>query len=261
MDAREEILAIAVRCGSIKTSNLLPLLSKKVTRQYASGILHKLVKEGKLVKIGATKSAFYVLPRDRERFGAGVKKRLINKNVKEHEVLAAVAGDLPHLSRAKENVRSIFEYAFSEMLNNAIEHSGSRFIEVEARTQDGAFVFVVNDFGVGAFRSVMKKKRLGSELEAIQDILKGKTTTSPQAHSGEGIFFTSKVGDIFILESFGYRLRVDNLIRDVFIEELHPSKRGTKVTFSLSPIPSGALMTPSKHIRAIRRNMRLIRQR
>ena len=77
----------------------------------------------------------------------------------------------------------------------------------------------------------MSKRGLKSELEAIQDLLKGKITTQPQSHSGEGIFFTSKAADVFILESFGLRLRIDNLIKDVFVEEIKPAKKGTKVIF------------------------------
>ncbi|MBI2442729.1 MAG: STAS-like domain-containing protein, partial [Candidatus Levybacteria bacterium] len=44
----------------------------------------------------------------------------------------------------------------------------------------------------------------------------------------------SKIADVFILESFQYRLRVDNIVKDIFIEELTPLKKGTKVTFTLS---------------------------
>ena len=52
--------------------------------------------------------------------------------------------------------------------------------------------FIVNDSGIGIFRNIMQKRNLKSELEAIQDLMKGKTTTMPESHSGEGIFFTSK---------------------------------------------------------------------
>lgn len=234
MNIHEEIIKIVSRGGKIKTADISGLLSKKVTRQYISGVLKGLVHAGKLIKIGSTQSAFYVLAGQINQFAGGVKKRLQNKGIKEHEVFADIEKQMPFISQAKENVQSDFEYAFSEMLNNAIEHSRSRFIEVEVRKERDALVFVVNDFGIGAFRSVMRKRKFRSEIEAIQDILKGKITTQPRTHSGEGIFFTSKAGDLFILESFGYRLRVDNIIHDVFIEELRPRKRGTRVTFSTS---------------------------
>jgi hypothetical protein len=43
---------------------------------------------------------------------------------------------------------------------------------------------------------------------------KGKTTTDPQRHTGEGIFFTSKVVDIFTIEANGLKWTIDNLRGD-----------------------------------------------
>jgi hypothetical protein len=74
---------------------------------------------------------------------------------------------------------------------------------------------------------------LALEKEALATF-KGKTTTQPQRHSGEGIFFTSKVGDVFVLESFRRRLRVDNRIADYFIDPTDRLKKGTRVFFSIS---------------------------
>ena len=79
----------------------------------------------------------------------------------------------------------------------------------------------------------MKKKNLKSEIEAIQDLLKGKTTTMPRTHSGEGIFFTSRAGDMFSLDSFGYILAVDNQMRDIAVRHTSATKRGTKVFFKI----------------------------
>jgi hypothetical protein len=97
-------------------------------------------------------------------------------------------------------------------------------------------IFIIDDFGIGAFRNVMKKRKLQSELEAIQDVLKGKVTTMPELHSGQGIFFTSRAGEEFILDSFGYRLIINNKIQDIFLQEIKGAKmkQGTKVTFKLS---------------------------
>jgi hypothetical protein len=79
----------------------------------------------------------------------------------------------------------------------------------------------------------MKKYKLKSEWESIQELLKGKTTTMPKSHSGEGIFFTSKVADIFTLDSYGYQLIVNNQIPDVFVQKIQKQEKGTKVTFQI----------------------------
>ena len=120
------------------------------------------------------------------------------------------------------------------MFNNAIEHSKSVRIGVEVSIPKKTLSFIIQDSGIGVFRNVMKQRGLKSELEAIQDILKGKTTTMPKSHSGEGIFFTSRAGDVFILDSFGYQLIVNNETPDVFVKTVKKIKRGTRVSFKIS---------------------------
>jgi anti-sigma regulatory factor (Ser/Thr protein kinase) len=129
---------------------------------------------------------------------------------------------------ALTNVR----YAFTEMLNNAIDHSGTVFIEIDFNVDSNSCSFVVRDTGIGVFANIMSKHGLTSEMEGIEDLLKGKQTTMPERHSGEGIFFTSKVADRFFLESHRKRLIVDNRIGDVFVEDRRFLK-GTRVTFEI----------------------------
>lgn len=231
---KETILHIAAKKTKFKTSDIVRGLRGKISRQFVSYEINKLVKEGKLIKGGATKSAFYAFPSHASLLGTKIHKRLVNVGLKEHEVFDDLKSQTTFIKDLRENVYSILAYAFSEMLNNAIEHSKSKYVEITAQKVGENISFIVDDFGIGVFKNVMKKRGLNSELEAIQDILKGKTTTQPQAHSGEGIFFTSKVADIFVLESFGYRLRIDNLIHDIFVEEVKPVKHGTNVTFIIS---------------------------
>ena len=190
------------------------------TRQYASQVLRAMGNAGEIVKFGSTRAAFYTLPEFVDEIGpSAVRRRLKNKSIKEHEVFDDLAAGFPVFRTAPENVRSITHYAFSEMLNNAIEHSRSKNIEVAIENEDDVIRFAVSDFGIGVFRNVMRQRRLGSELEAMQDLLKGKVTTDPKAHTGEGIFFTSKIADRFVLESFGYRMIVDNTIPDIFFRK------------------------------------------
>lgn len=79
----------------------------------------------------------------------------------------------------------------------------------------------------------MRKNNLKNELEAIQDLLKGKQTTAPQIHSGEGIFFTSKAADGFVIESSSKKLIFNNIIGDFFVQDIKGFK-GTKVIFVIS---------------------------
>lgn len=232
MKLQDLILQLALKAKRINTRDIV--IKYGVSRQYANLVINQLVKEGKLVKFGSTRSAFYVHRKYAHEITKKVKKRLKNKNLKEHEVIGDLEKQDSLIPSLKENLKSIYDYAFSEMLNNAIEHSNSENIEIDIEERNNNLIFHVNDFGIGVFRNVKQKRKLKTELEAIQDLLKGKTTTQPKSHSGEGIFFTSKVADIFVLESFNYKLTIDNIIDDIFVEKISPSKRGTKVHFSIS---------------------------
>ncbi|MBM3251070.1 MAG: DUF4325 domain-containing protein [Candidatus Nealsonbacteria bacterium] len=204
------------------------------SRQYASQILRAMVNAGEIVKFGSTRAAFYTLPELIDEIGPkATKRRFVNKNIKEHEVFDDLVSVFPAFQTAPENIRSIVRYSFSEMLNNAIEHSRSKNIEAQMESNN-IIRFVVDDFGIGVFRNVMRQRKLDSELEAMQDLLKGKITTDPKAHTGEGIFFTAKAADRFVLESFGYRMVVDNIMPDIFFQEDKKVKRGTRVVFTIS---------------------------
>jgi anti-sigma regulatory factor (Ser/Thr protein kinase) len=234
----ELILELASKKERLTTKDVIGILppNNKLSRQYVNKIIAGLVKQKKLIKGGSTRGAFYVHPKN-QQLATGLTKvhlRLTNADLKEHIILDDVRAKALFFPSIKKNVQDIFNFGFSEMLNNAIEHSSSKFIEVDIYKDRNNLLFEVSDTGIGAFKSISSKKHLDSELSAIQDLLKGKTTTMPQAHSGEGIFFTSKMADLFILDSFEYRLRIDNKINDVFVELLKPIKTGTRVIFSIS---------------------------
>jgi len=209
-----------------------------VSRQYLNRLINELIKEGKLVRVGSTRGAYYVLPGYAEQhpeiLPARYARTFDNTSLEEHVVLSSIEQGYTLLEKLPDNIRSIFAYAFSEMLNNAIEHSQSKKIGIELAVQNRMLTFAVEDHGIGVFRNVMRQRDLASEFEAMQDLLKGKTTTMPRSHSGEGIFFTSKVGDRFILDSYGYQLTVDNRLPDVFMEKVKKIKRGTRVIFDLN---------------------------
>jgi len=233
---KQKILEKGAREGRITTREIAEEFG--VSRQYINGLIRELVKEGKLFKIGSTRSAFYMslefARKNPNAMPTRYRRKLINKALEEHRVLNDIEKTFSPLGKLSENVKSIFTYAFSEMLNNAIEHSQSNNIFVEIALENDNLSFIVEDFGIGVFHSIMRKRKLKSELEAIQDLLKGKITTIPKSHSGEGIFFTSKVSDFFLLDSFGHQFIEDNKIPDIFVKTTNQIKRGTRVVFRIA---------------------------
>jgi len=228
MVIREKTLKILSTKKKLTTRDVV--LECGVSRQYANSVIRKLIKEGLVVKIGSTSSVFYVRPERAKLLDIKVEKKFRNEKLEESEVFDIINKQLFPVSKIPDNVANIFWYVFTEMFNNAMEHSESKIINVAAERNRKNISFTIDDFGIGVFNNIMKKGQLSSELEAIQDLLKGKTTTQPRGHTGQGIFFSSKAVDLFILESFGYRLRVDNILNDVFIERSRPLKKGTKVS-------------------------------
>jgi len=243
-----DILKLAKIKKKIKSQDVVTKFG--VSRQYASFLIRTLIQENKLSKVGSTNAAYYILPeflKEAGIFPSQIFKRLKNKNLHEHEVYDQILNQYPPLKQLPENIKAILNFGFSEMLNNAIEHSKSKNVEVDISMQNRKLVFIVNDFGVGVFRNVMKKKKLKTEIEAMQDLLKGKTTTASKFHSGEGIFFTSKVGDVFTLESYGYLMVVNNKTREVFFQKPLALKRGTKVKFTIDVNSNRHLSAVFKH--------------
>lgn len=235
MLTKQIILDTAKRKGKVKSNDFTTPFG--VTRQYVSLLIGELVSLKQLIKIGSTRNAFYVLPEYAKEHPQILPtrffKRLKNVGLEEHKILAEIEDKFPNIIEIREHVRNIFTFAFSEMLNNAIEHSRSKNVSIEVSVAGDELWFIINDNGVGVFRNVMQKKNLKSEIEAVQDILKGKTTTIPKSHTGQGIFFTSKAADIFILDSFGFQLVVNNKTHDVNAKSIPTQKRGTRVIFKI----------------------------
>lgn len=152
--------------------------------------------------------------------------------LEEHEVWADVVADL-QLDRSSLAVR-IMTYAFTEMLNNAIDHSEATQAQVSVWSSTERLGFAIRDDGVGVFRRLRTGLRLDDDFTSIQELTKGKRTTAPDKHTGEGIFFSSKAVDLFQLTSAGLRWTVDNIRADVAVGDA-PHQPGTLVYAEISP--------------------------
>lgn len=229
---KELILKEFKKKGSLKTADLAR--AYKVTYQAIQKHLSALIKEGRIIKLGSSKrGAYYALntPQAKKKVLKGQRKftkKVRAEGLDEDILLKEVASQAGILDGLSRNVRINFDYAFTEMVNNAIDHSKTRFIDIGVEVNPEITSFSVSDTGVGIFQNICEKLGLGNELEAVQDLLKGKQTTMPERHTGEGVFFTSKVADRFIVESHKKRLVIDNNINDIFIEDIR-FKKGTRV--------------------------------
>lgn len=168
-------------------------------------------------------------------FGAGLAvfdKDLELAGLEEDRVWLEVAPTLS-LEPGSPAIRST-RYAFTEMLNNAIDHSGGSHVSVTAWRTDNLVAIEIWDDGVGVFDHLARGLELTGHHAALAELSKGKRTTAPEAHSGEGIFFTSKVVDRFNLAANGIAWKVDNVRADQAVGATHV-RQGTRVQFALDP--------------------------
>ena len=140
----------------------------------------------------------------------------------------------PQLGLKSSTLRSIGYYVFTEMLNNAIDHSGGKLARVRIWRSERRLVLEISDDGVGALRRLADGKDLPDLFSAVQDLTKGKQTTDPARHTGEGIFFSSKAVDLFSLASNGLVWTVDNLRADQAVGT-SATTTGTTVILEIDP--------------------------
>lgn len=106
-------------------------------------------------------------------------------------------------SELTDTARKNLGYAFSEILNNAIDHSGGRSVKILLRKSAYQSEAIIIDDGIGIFNKIAASLNLEEKSFAILELAKGKFTTDPDSHTGEGVFFSSKAVDGFAIISGG----------------------------------------------------------
>ncbi|MCG8468848.1 MAG: DUF4325 domain-containing protein [Gemmatimonadetes bacterium] len=198
-----------------------------VTRQTVSYHLRKLVAEKVVRARGRTSGRTFHLVGQRTS-----RNYELTGALEEHVVWRELVA--PLLEGTPANALGICQYGLTEMLNNARDHSAGTTVQVSASRLPVGIELKVWDDGVGVFRKIEEALGLHSAREAVLELTKGKLTTDPARHSGEGIFFTSRMFDSFTLRSDGLALLHDVESGDWFIEGWS-DVGGTQVTMSIDP--------------------------
>ncbi len=199
-----------------------------ITRQAVHRHLAHLTRERFLEAVGTTRGRTYRLGPNRWQQGNYELGAITEDRV--------YAGDFEYIVEGlPKNVRDIWHYGFTEMLNNAIDHSGGAVVRIVARRSDEWLALLIRDDGEGIFKRIARLLGLGDPREAILELSKGKLTTDPENHTGEGIFFTSRVFDLFRITSGDLAFsHMDASDRD-FLVHLEGTTQGTTVGMYLSP--------------------------
>lgn len=127
----------------------------------------------------------------------------------------------------------VMHYAMTEMVNNAIDHSGGTTVSVTVFRDGDDVECVVEDDGAGVFAHMCEHLALPGLEAALLELSKGRRTTAPDHHTGEGIFFTSKAVALFELQANAMVWVVDNRREEQAVGESRVV-RGTRVRFVIS---------------------------
>lgn len=220
----ERLRELVDRRGQVANRDVVDAL--RVSPATAHRLLHALVVGEVLERHGKGPASRYSLRPVRRRF----RLRGLEEDRAWGEVAQRIASVRP---LAPDEARSL-RYAATEVVNNAVEHSrGSRVeVRVEFRAA-GATVATVRDDGVGVFHRLCQDFGFATPQDAIVQLEKGKLTSDPARHSGEGLFFSSKAVARFRLESQGVAWIVDNLAADSAVGQ-GADLRGTQVVLEVA---------------------------
>jgi anti-sigma regulatory factor (Ser/Thr protein kinase) len=167
----------------------------KISRQAVNGHLRKLIADGLLTRNGITKGATYALVQEEI-----VNLKLSISDIRDEHIVwrDRVQNQLKHVSAGSIEV---WEFAFTEMLNNVISHSEGMHVWIRAWQSSLGAVVRIDDDGVGIFSKLQVGLGLAQKHDAVVELMKGGTTTDRANHTGLGIFYSSQIMDLFLIRS------------------------------------------------------------
>ena len=199
-----------------------------ITRQAVNKHLQKLAGEHALKQHGITRNCSYQLaPLAHWRKTFPLAKTLAEDRVWREDVV-------PSLGQMPRNVLEIWHYGFTEIFNNAIDHSEGSQIAVDFRKTASTTQIAIHDNGVGIFKKIQTALGLIDERHAVLELAKGKLTTDPARHTGEGIFFASRMFDDFEILSGGIHFSHQFDKKEDWILERDRFSSGTAVWMKLN---------------------------
>lgn len=94
------------------------------------------------------------------------------------------------------HVARMAQHAFTELVNNAVDHSGGTRVVVSMRQTATQLQLLVSDDGQGLFDVVGAHFGIPDPTLAMLELAKGKLSSQPGRHSGRGLYFTARVADV-----------------------------------------------------------------
>ncbi len=188
-----------------------------VSRQIVNRYIKEMIDDGFIAAKGTTRKNYSLVEHSFD-FEYHISPELQEDVVWRNDVA-------PLLNRAPKNILEICQYGLTEIINNAIDHSRGTTISVIVKITLAQIELSIIDDGIGIFNNIKQRFNLDDERHAILELAKGKLTTDPAHHTGEGIFFTSRVFDYFSIYSGSlYFAHTTSSDQDWLLENKKPAK-------------------------------------
>ena len=189
-----------------------------VSRTTANAYIRQLETDGWIERSGSS---------TRPVFGVGKKRRVLRsyklEGLQEDIVWSQ---DFRPFFDLKRNVRDIVYHGFTEMLNNAIDHSNGDLATVFVNQDTEHVTVAITDNGIGIFKKISDALELPDMRLSLLELAKGKFTTDPDNHTGQGVFFTSRMFDVFLIDANGLRFNHNEWQDDDWLHEITGNASG-----------------------------------
>lgn len=199
-----------------------------ITSQAINRYIRDLISEGLIIAEGKTRQRKFKLSvlfeKEFEFELDGLEEHIIwNKFIE------------PLLEGYPDNVIELWYYGTTEMINNAVDHSGGEKLYISVEKNAVKTKIWIHDDGVGIFKKIKDECNLEDERHAVLELSKGKLTTDPENHTGEGIFFSSRSFDTYNIFSGDVYFSHDNEYSEEedWIFEREKSFDGTQIYMCL----------------------------
>lgn len=185
------ITAAAVAHGD----DLIPHVMQRldISRRRTRRLLDQLASAGWLTVDGSRRK-----PRHRPGAMRQVVRRYALEGLAEDRPWAQ---DFAPCFDLRPNVARLAQHAFTELLNNAIDHSGGSGVTVSVRQTGMHLQMLVSDDGCGIFQRIEQAWQIDDPRLAMLELGKGKLTTQPARHLGQGLFYVARAADVFDLHA------------------------------------------------------------
>ena len=167
-----------------------------MSRTAVNRYVRRLIDEGLIEATGKTNARRYSL------------RKIVDLEFEIDEITKSSSEDavwrfriLPHIKDIPQNVINICQYGFTEIFNNVIDHSLSDVATVYYEQTYTHITMMIIDKGIGIFQKIQNDFDLPDARTALLELSKGKLTSDREHHAGQGIFFTSRMFDEFMIRS------------------------------------------------------------